>query len=569
MTGAQNAGLQGTQNYANAAQPGIQAAEYGTALGMGAANPTALDGAAIGQYMSPYQQSVVDATGKQLQQQYGQAQSGALGAAVQSGAFGGDRAGIAAANLQNQQSLAYGQTMSGLYNQNYSQALQTAQQQQGVDLAAQQANLQRLQTGAGQIGQLAQAGQTAGLAGAQAEMGAGQVQQQTQQAGDTALYNQFLQQQSYPFQTTQFLANIAEGTGALSGQSTGTTQTAPFFSDRRLKENVKEIGKAKNGLKIYTFNYKGDPDKLTRMGFMADDVEKTHPDAVGLAGGYKTVDYDRAARAEGGGLLAPEHFDFGGFADRSGYDPTWSAQMRASEGMYGPQGGGLYGASGPVSGVPRGGNSYVPQSQVPQHRMLQPAQAPKPPDSGLHQVAGLAKDAVGDIDTAKKLYGAAGDGAKALGLSGGERPVDLHPAAAPAPAAAPPAAAPPAAAPAPADHAGLAGDAAPAPDGNGGLGDFISGLFKAHGGFIDDREHFDAGGDAYAGGPEGLYANKNGLDIPNETATARLPSAQQPPNNSGSGGGGILKDLGSIASLAALFADGGAVKPKRKKRARQ
>ena len=37
------------------------------------------------------------------------------------------------------------------------------------------------------------------------------------QAGKTALYNQFLQQQSYPFQTAQYLANIAEGTGALVG----------------------------------------------------------------------------------------------------------------------------------------------------------------------------------------------------------------------------------------------------------------------------------------------------------------------------------------------------------------
>jgi len=71
------------------------------------------------------------------------------------------------------------------------------------------------------------------LQGAQAQIAAGTVQQQTQQAQDTAQYQQFLQQQSYPFQTAQFLANIAEGTGALSGSTTTTTQPGGFFSDER------------------------------------------------------------------------------------------------------------------------------------------------------------------------------------------------------------------------------------------------------------------------------------------------------------------------------------------------
>jgi hypothetical protein len=139
-------------------------------------------------------------------------------------------------------------------------------------------------------------------------LAAGQTQQQTQQAGLQALYNQFQQQQGYPFQIAQFLANIAEGTGALSGnQSTSTTTGGGgfFSSDKRLKENIEKVGKTNDNQPIYRFNYKGDP--RTQIGLMAQDVEKSHPEAVGLAGGYKTVNYKKATedavhKATGGGM---------------------------------------------------------------------------------------------------------------------------------------------------------------------------------------------------------------------------------------------------------------------------
>ena len=177
-----------------------------------------------------------------------QQQSGALGSAIQSGAFGGDRTGIAAANLEQQQNLANANIYSGIANQGYMNAQGVAQQQQGVNLSAGQANRAALASagnelasigstaygeGANTASELAALGsgaQNAGLTGAQAQIGAGTLQQQTQQAQDTALYNQFLQQQSYPFQVDQFLANIAEGTGALSGSTTTTTQPGGFFS---------------------------------------------------------------------------------------------------------------------------------------------------------------------------------------------------------------------------------------------------------------------------------------------------------------------------------------------------
>jgi spore germination cell wall hydrolase CwlJ-like protein len=339
----------------SAAQPlNAQAQQY-LQQGTQAVNPNALD---YSQYMNPYMNNVVQAQQALQAQENAQQRSAMQGKAIQSGAFGGDRAGIEQANLARQQSLANQATLANLLQSGYGQAQAAAQQQQGVGLGAAQANRaaqqqaaaqaaalgqqqyaqqlgagqqlgalgqqqyaqqlgvgqglaalgqqqygQALGTGA-QIGQLGQQGytqnlgagaqlgqvgqnlyaqnigqgqaiqglgnqqftqglqgsqaaagigqnifsnaaQTAGIqqaggmnignlglqnqaaqiAAAQAQMAAGQQQQQTQQAGKTALYNQYLQQQGYPFQVAQFLANIAEGTGALSGSTTTAQRT--------------------------------------------------------------------------------------------------------------------------------------------------------------------------------------------------------------------------------------------------------------------------------------------------------------------------------------------------------
>lgn len=294
---------------AGAYQPYFAQAGEAMRAGMGSAQPGELN---LGQFYNPYQQQVIDATMKQMGQANEQAQSGALGTAISSGAFGGDRAGIAAANLANQQGLAMGSTLAGLNAQNYNQALAAAQQQQGVQLGATQADLARLMQGGQFYAGLGSAAQQAGIQGGEAMLNAGTLGQQTEQAGLSALYNQFQQQQAYPFQIAQFLANIAMGTGALSGSTTATTQPSSFWSDRRLKHDIKRIGTSDNGLPVYTFKYKGDDTEQTHVGYMADEVEKKHPDAVGVAGnGYKYVDYDRASRAEGGGVAGPYGAAFG------------------------------------------------------------------------------------------------------------------------------------------------------------------------------------------------------------------------------------------------------------------
>lgn len=81
--------------------------------------------------------------------------------------------------------------------------------------------------------------------------------------------------------------------GALGGAA--AMKTAGFFpSDRRIKENIEEVGvDQRTALTLYEFNYKkevGDPD-IRYRGVMADEVELSYPDAVGEFNGYKTVHY--------------------------------------------------------------------------------------------------------------------------------------------------------------------------------------------------------------------------------------------------------------------------------------
>jgi Chaperone of endosialidase len=344
-TAAQNQGIASTNANAQDAQPAYAAAEGLTAASAGAVDPSQLNSQSINQYLSPYLGDVLGTTNALANQNNNIAQSGALGTAISSGAFGGDRTGIAAANLNQQNQLAEQATDANILNTGYNTALSTAQQQQGVDLSAAQANRTALSNAGAQLGSLGSAQQTSALQGANAQIAAGTVQQQTEQAQDTALYNQFLQQQSYPFEVAQFEANVAEGTGALSGSTTTTTQPGGFFSDRRLKRDIKKVGKTFSGDDIVTYKIGDDP--RTRMGLIAQDVEKHNPHAVGLAGGFKTLDYGKATEkaAERG------HFKRGGFAAGGDvYDLT--PILQAQQQMYAGMGGARSMSGGAGSRVP-------------------------------------------------------------------------------------------------------------------------------------------------------------------------------------------------------------------------
>lgn len=68
----------------------------------------------------------------------------------------------------------------------------------------------------------------------------------------------------------------------------------PIPSDRRLKKDVKKVGKL-DGHSLYEYRYKGEPQSGGKhLGVMAQEVEKTRPDAVSRnRDGMRLVDYGR------------------------------------------------------------------------------------------------------------------------------------------------------------------------------------------------------------------------------------------------------------------------------------
>lgn len=88
------------------------------------------------------------------------------------------------------------------------------------------------------------------------------------------------------------------GGAPLTGGGSGILGLAgSIFSDERLKEDISPVGELADGQPIYRYRYIG--DNVFRIGLMAQDVEKTNPDAVTEIGGWKAVDYGKATQFAG------------------------------------------------------------------------------------------------------------------------------------------------------------------------------------------------------------------------------------------------------------------------------
>ncbi len=156
--------------------------------------------------------------------------------------------------------------------------------------------------------------QGANLQDAQMVQDAGGQQQQQAQAQLNDLINRFNFQQQLPYNMLNTYS------GLVNGNFGGTnTTTQPYFgptmgsqimsglgdaaalaaiyasSDRRLKTDIRRIGTADNGLPIYCYRYRG--EITPHIGFMADEVEQIHPEAV-IEGpfGFKMVNYGLASK---------------------------------------------------------------------------------------------------------------------------------------------------------------------------------------------------------------------------------------------------------------------------------
>lgn len=225
LTDTQKSGISNVNAAQNTFQPYYTQASNLINQGTQKYTPTEFNQGELDKYMNPYNQSVIDATMANINQENGKQQSSLQGNAISSGAWGGDRADLARNDLARQQALASGQIIAGLNNQNYNQALgqYNTANQTGMNAAA--LNNQTALSGAQLQGALGSSAQENALSGANAQLQAGTLEQATKQDALTAAYQQFLQQQQYPFQTTQFLSNIATGLGSQMGGS--STSTAP------------------------------------------------------------------------------------------------------------------------------------------------------------------------------------------------------------------------------------------------------------------------------------------------------------------------------------------------------
>ena len=140
QTQAINLATQGVGSY----QPFLTAAQGAVTTQAGLSGPQAFQ-----QFMSPYQQQVIDTTLSDFDRQAAIGRQGIRDTAVTAGAFGGGREGVQmaeydAGNLRNRASL-----LAQLQQQGFTQANQLAQnafQQQG-NLAAQQMGLSNFQRG--------------------------------------------------------------------------------------------------------------------------------------------------------------------------------------------------------------------------------------------------------------------------------------------------------------------------------------------------------------------------------------------------------------------------------------
>jgi hypothetical protein len=95
---------------------------------------------------------------------------------------------------------------------------------------------------------------------------------------------------NYNAQLSNYNAQNAQNSNMMNGLLSLAGPAAMYFSDRRLKTNIKHIGKTQGGVNVYSYDYVwGEPN----VGVMADEVSHM-PGAVHThSSGFKMVDYSK------------------------------------------------------------------------------------------------------------------------------------------------------------------------------------------------------------------------------------------------------------------------------------
>ena len=109
-------------------------------------------------------------------------------------------------------------------------------------------------------------------------------------ANQTAITAQGYMQESAAYSGMATAAKAAGTGGIVGGLLQGAGALLSIFSDRRLKQDITEVGEFQPGIKLYRFRYLG--QKTIYQGVMADEVEKVYPNAVVQDQyGFKMVHY--------------------------------------------------------------------------------------------------------------------------------------------------------------------------------------------------------------------------------------------------------------------------------------
>jgi len=192
---------------------------------------------AAGAYMSPYMQNVVDIEKREAQRTADIAGTGRNAQAVKAGAFGGSRQGVMDAEAQRNLALQMGDIQAKGSQSAFDRAQQQFNAEQQLGLTAQTGNqqagldaqklveqsrqygagfgmqgLQTSLTGAGQLANIGQQqfGQQMDINQLQNQYGA--QQQAMQQGALDNQYQDFQNQQRYPYQQLEFMNSILRGT---------------------------------------------------------------------------------------------------------------------------------------------------------------------------------------------------------------------------------------------------------------------------------------------------------------------------------------------------------------------
>lgn len=98
--------------------------------------------------------------------------------------------------------------------------------------------------------------------------------------------------QNYQTQLGQYQSQMAQRQGILGGLF-GLGAAGIMASDRRVKKDVKKVGKLM-GHNLYEYRYTGERDDGRKhVGVMAQEAETKRPDAIREIGGVKHVDYGK------------------------------------------------------------------------------------------------------------------------------------------------------------------------------------------------------------------------------------------------------------------------------------